>query len=268
MRMRESFATVMLAAAFAASQGAPTAARAEDRRPLDANQIVANVVAADPIGLGGATLTAKLTVTERSGRTRSLAFDAKSRKYAPSLSTSVIAFQSPADVAGMKFLQIQKGDGDDERYLFTPELGRSRRVAGSTRSESFMGTDFSYADLDLRDLRQSHATLRADEVVGRLECYHLDVVPRGADAVYGRIELWVRKDNFVPVRWAMFDKRAAPVRTLAVREMQRLGGRWFVTSSRMTDAVTARSTDLVLERVERRDDLPMEQFSVRAIEKG
>jgi outer membrane lipoprotein-sorting protein len=238
-----------------------------ESRP-SAQHIVSKVVESDPWGLGGAEVAAKAVVTEKSGSRRALVFDAKSRRYAPPLGKSVITFQAPADVAGMKFLQIQNQNSDDERFLYTPDLKRSRRIAGSNRSESFMGTDFSYADLDGRDLRQSAAELKADETVGKFDCYHVAVTPKNADAVYSKIDLWVRKDNFVPIKWQMFDKGSQPVKTLVAKEIQRHGGHWFITGSRMTDNATGRSTELMLEKIERREDIPEASFSVRAIEKG
>lgn len=243
-------------------------ADAEPAKPLSAAQIMARVVEADLWGLGGGEVKARAIVTEKSGKQRSLAFDAKSRKHAPPLGKSLLTFHAPADVAGMKFLQIQSGEGDDERFLYTPELKRSRRIAGSNRGESFMGTDFSYADLDARDLRQSDSARRADEAIGKFDCYRVDVIPKNGDAVYGRIDLWVRKDNFVPLKWIMFDKRSQPVKTLMARELSRIDGRWMITGSRMTDGATGRATDLLLEKVDRHEAIPFETFSVRALEKG
>jgi outer membrane lipoprotein-sorting protein len=229
---------------------------------------VARVAESDPWGLGGAEVNARAVGTEKTGKTRALVFDAKSRRYAPPLGKSIITVQAPADIAGMKFLQIQNSDSDDERFLYTPELKRTLRIAGSNRSESFMGTDFSYADLDGRDLRQSSSVLKADETIGKFDCDHLAVTPKNGDAVYAKIDLWVRKDNYVPLKWVMFDKRLSPVKTLLAKEIQRHGGRWFITGSRMTDASTGRSTELMLEKVDRREDIPLDTFSVRAIEKS
>jgi hypothetical protein len=262
---------LVFAIAAAAAVHVPVEAAAETKAAtpaLTAPQIVAKVVESDPWGLGGAEVNAKAVVTEKSGKSRALVFDAKSRRYAPPLGKSLITFQAPADVAGMKFLQIQNADSDDERFLYTPELKRSRRIAGSNRSESFMGTDFSYADLDGRDLRQSTSVLKSDETIGKFDCYHVAVTPKNADAVYSKIELWVRKDNYVPLKWVMFDKKGQAVKTLVAKEIQRHGGRWFITGSRMTDNATGRSTELMLEKIDRREDIPLDDFSVRAIEKG
>ncbi len=267
--MKKSLAfTIVLALSGVALVHAPETDAVAAPAAMTAPQIVAKVAESDPWGLGGAEVNAKAIVTEKSGKSRALVFDAKSRRTAPPLGKSIITFQAPADVAGMKFLQIQNADTDDERFLYTPELKRSRRIAGSNRSESFMGTDFSYADLDGRDLRQSTSVLKADETIGKFDCYHLDVTPKSADAVYSRIELWVRKDNFVPLKQIMFDKKNAPVKTMMTKEIQRHAGRWFITGSKMTDNGTGRQTELVLEKIDRREDIPLDNFSVRAIEKG
>jgi hypothetical protein len=272
--MKTSHVLTFVVAAVATTAmhaGAPREAAAETKASsatLTAAQIVAKVSDSDPWGLGGAEVAARAVVTDKAGKTRSLVFDAKSRQYAPPLGKSIITFQAPADIAGMKFLQIQNDGSDDDRFLYTPELKRSRRIAGSNRADAFMGTDFSFADLDGRDLRQSNSRLLPDEPMGKFDCYHLAATPKAGDAVYSKIELWVRKDNFVPLKWVMFDKKSTPVKTLIAKEIQRHGGRWFITGSRMTDNATGRATELVLEKVDRRDDIPLDNFSVRAIEKG
>ena len=170
VHMKTSFALAFVVAIAANASLAGATAPS-----LTAPQIVSKVVESDPWGMGGAEVNAKAVVTEKSGKTRSLVFDAKSRRTAPPLGKSVITFSAPADVAGMKFLQVQNSSSDDERYLYTPDLKRSRRIAGSNRNDSFMGTDFSYADMDARDLRQADSVLKGDEKVGKFDCYHLIV---------------------------------------------------------------------------------------------
>jgi hypothetical protein len=268
MKLSSSLCLVSAALVMVCASGESTAEASATAPALTAAQIVAKVTESNSWGMGGAEVRAKAVVTEKAGKTRALVFDGKSRQDGPQLGKSVITFQAPADVAGMKFLQIQSPSADDERFLYTPDLKRSRRIAGSNRSDSFMGTDFSYADLDGRDLRQSTSVLRGDEVIGKFDTYHVSVTPQNGDAVYSKIDLWVRKDNFVPLKSVMFDKKSTPVKTLVAKEIQRHGGKWFVTGSRMTDNATGRSTELLFEKVDRRDDIPLETFSVRAIEKG
>jgi hypothetical protein len=263
--MMRNYRLALLALSVLLSGVAPAEAAATSP---DADGILAKVVEADPFGLAGAEISARIVVSEPSGSTRTLAFDAKSRRHDASLGRSMITFRAPADVAGMRFLQVQNKESDDERYLYTPDLKRSRRVAGSSRGDSFMGTDFSYADLDARELRNGKAKLVGEETVGKALCWRLDVTPRSPDAVYGHLELWVREDNHMPLKWVIYDRAGKLQKTLVARELRRTGDRWFVTASRMTQHGTGRSTDLLLERVTPKNDIPIEAFSLRALERG
>src|SRR5262245_13916423 len=110
---------------------------------LSADQVVARVLESDPWGLNGGEITASVVLTDKRGSRRELAFVAASRQHDPPLSKSLVRFSSPPDLAGAGFLQIQHRDGDDDRYLYLPALKRSRRISGNSRSNAFMGTDFS-----------------------------------------------------------------------------------------------------------------------------
>lgn len=237
-----------------------------DAARLTAQQVVEKAIDADSWGRDGVEATARVTVTEKNGQKRELAFEAKSRRYAPPLAKSLLKFTAPADVAGMKFLLVQKNDGDDERTMYMPELKRSRRVAAGNRTERFMGTDFTYADMDRKDIRNGTPILDADENIGKFPCYHLKVSTTVADAPYKRVEVWVRKDNLIPLKWVMFDAVGAPMKTLVAKELQRHDGRWQITRSMMSDHNSGRTTEILIERVETRE-VPMDAFTTANLEK-
>ena len=247
--------TILLVATARAGAAPPTAA-----------EVLARVLDVEPWGLADAEVQARATLTDKRGSSSTLAFSSRSRRYDPPLAKSLVRFSEPSDLAGAGFLQVQKKDGDDDRFLFLPELKASRRISGNLRSNAFMGTDFSYADLDRRDLRDGTATLGADETLGKYDCYRLSVVPRGASQ-YKRIEMWVRKDNFLPLQSEMYDRSDKLLKTMAAKEVKRIAGRWFITRSLMTNHKEQHSTDLTLETVTPRSDLPDEEFTTRVLEK-
>jgi outer membrane lipoprotein-sorting protein len=253
------FVSVAIAAIVTTRASADPAPSAPD--------IVKNVLNADPWGLNGATVAVHATLTDKRGATSNLALVARSKRYDPPLSKSIVRFSAPPDLAGAGFLQIQKRDGDDDRYLFLPELKRSRRISGNLRANAFMGTDFSFADLDRRDLRDSDARLTGDEPVGRWPCYVLDLVPKREDAQYSHIEMWVRKDNFLTLRMKMYDKGGVLQKTFEAIEVKRVSGQWFISKSRMQDVQHEHTTELVLDDIEVRSDIGDDEFTVRALEK-
>jgi len=164
-------------------------------------------------------------------------------------------------------LQVEKEDGDDDRYLFLPDLKRSRRISGNLRGNSFMGTDFSFADLDRHDLRDSDSQLGGDENVAKWPCFVVHVQPKRDDAQYSRLEMWVRKDNYLPLRIKMFDKARVLVKTLEVVEVRRVAGRWFISKSTMHDLQHEHTTELMLDEIDPVGSVSDDEFTVRALEK-
>jgi hypothetical protein len=204
---------------------------------------------------------------EGQARRSTLSLVARSRRYDPPFSKSLVRFTAPADLAGAGFLQIQKRDGDDDRFLFLPELKRSRRIAGNLRGTSFMGTDFSFADLDRRDLRESNTTKLPDENVGPHACFRLQTTPKRSDSPYSLVELWVRKDNYLPLKMKMYDRAKVLFKTFTAQEVRRISGRWYITKSRMVDHVQTHETELVIENIAPATDIADDEFTVRNLEK-
>ena len=237
-----------------------------DAKPT-AKEVLARLLEADPWGLGGAIASAHAELQDKGGARSQLAFTARSRRYASTFAKSLVRFTAPPDLAGAGFLQIQKSDGDDDRFLFLPELPRARRISGNLRGSSFMGTDFSFADLDRRDLRESNVKSLPDENIGKYPCFHLDYEPRRADSPYSHVEIWVRSDNSLPLKMNLFDRSNALWKTFSAQEVRRVAGHWYVTKSLLMDKRSGHQTLLVIDKVEPAADLSEDEFTVRNLEK-
>ena len=217
---------------------------------LTARQVVDLVVDGDPWGMADAEVVTHGIMKDKHGSTSELRFTSKAKRYAPPLSETLVRFSEPPELVGAGFLQMQKQEGDDDRWLFLPELKRSRRISGSLRSSSFMGTDYSFADIDKRDLRESSVKLMPDELLaGKYDCWHVVVNPTREDAEYSRLDVWIRKDNHMPVLFRMFDKAGDLLKILTAEEVRRIGGSWYITKSRMQNVREQHETQWILERV-------------------
>jgi hypothetical protein len=235
---------------------------------LTADQVLRRGLDHDPWGMGGATIKARLTLTDKRGSTEQLGFSAQSVQYDAPLAKSIVRFTAPPELRGAGFLQVQKRNSDDDRFLFLPDLARSRRISGNLRNNAFMGTDFSFADLDRRDLREGQVTFSKEAVVLGVLCYGLDVVPpKAADSDYSHIELWIAKDTFLPTKMNMYDRSRVPLKAFLAERIDKIDGEWFITRSLMTNTRTSHSTLLVLDHVAVTKSLPDSTFSLGALER-
>jgi hypothetical protein len=116
-------------------------------------------------------------------------------------SKTILRFTAPAEVKGVALLIVNHTDRASDQWMWTPALERDRRVAFQDRSSRFFGTDFSFEDLEERDVSQFDYKLLGDDSVGGTACWKLESRPKQTkSSQYTSSLLWIRKDNYVIVR--------------------------------------------------------------------
>jgi len=68
-------------------------------------------------------------------------------------SRSLAIFLSPPDQRGMKLLTIESDERRADHFLFLPMLRKVKRIYGGSRREAFLGSEFSYEDMERQRLR-------------------------------------------------------------------------------------------------------------------
>src|SRR5262249_54573043 len=80
---------------------------------------------------------------------RPMRVDLFDKKYPGRQQKTMAYFSAPDSVKGTAFLAITHGDRAADQWLYLPEARRARRIGGEVRKQGFVGTDFTYHDLDL-----------------------------------------------------------------------------------------------------------------------
>lgn len=62
-------------------------------------------------------------------------------------SKSLLEFLLPKDVAGTKLLTWSFADKEDSQWIYLPAFKKVKRISSSSKSSSFMGSEFTYEDL-------------------------------------------------------------------------------------------------------------------------
>ena len=78
-------------------------------------------------------------------------------------SKAMMRFTAPAEVKGVALLVVNHPDRASDQWMWTPAIGRDRRIAQQDRSTRFFGTDFSFEDLEERDVDQFDYRLMGNE---------------------------------------------------------------------------------------------------------
>jgi hypothetical protein len=180
-------------------------------------------------------------------------------------SKAIIRFIEPAEVKGVALLVVNHPDRSSDQWMWTPAIGRDRRIAQQDRSTRFFGTDFSFEDLEERDVNQFDFAMQGDESIDGAACWRIDSTPKqGKSSQYTSSRIWIRKDNYVPVQYENYVKDKL-VRRLVEKDIQNIQGIWTARLLEMTDLGRKSRTILKLENV--RYNVPMkdDDFTVLAL---
>jgi outer membrane lipoprotein-sorting protein len=180
----------------------------------------------------------------------------------------LMRFLSPSDVKGAGFLVWGQKDRQDDQWLYLPELRRVRKIAANNRNGSFMGSDFSYHDMEDRSVDEAeHRLLRTEPCAGH-QCHVLESVDKDpSSAVYSKSQSWIRTDEYLPVRMELFDKKGEHLKTATFEDYERIKDTWV--ARRLTMHNLRKDTRTVLEIREVRIDegLGDELFTQRYLQR-
>jgi len=180
-------------------------------------------------------------------------------------SKSVLRFTAPAEVKGVALLVVNHPERASDQWMWTPAIERDRRIALQDRSTRFFGTDFSFEDLEERDVNQYEYVLRGDDSVDGAMCWKIESTPRETkSSQYTRSLVWVRKDNYALARIENFVKEAL-VRRLVYSDIQNVQGIWTARQLEMTDVRRGSRTRLTLDQLQYNVALKDEDFTLQAI---
>src|SRR6266851_4438364 len=93
-------------------------------------------------------------------------------------SKMVLRFTAPAEVKGVALLVVNHPDRASDQWMWTPAIERDRRIALQDRSTRFFGTDFSFEDLEERDVDQFEYSLSGEEAVDGVACWRVESIPK------------------------------------------------------------------------------------------
>ncbi|MGQ0504670.1 MAG: outer membrane lipoprotein-sorting protein [Myxococcaceae bacterium] len=219
------------------------------------------------LNLLGLTVELKLSTTAKDGTTKEQVLTSSAKKI-DGRDHSIARFSQPTGVAGVAVLTVAgKGDDAAEISLFLPKLKRVRKVAKTQRGQSFMDTDFSYADLGgTGDTPDSSLKRIGDQKIDGREVFVLTGTA-GPDSPYGEVTVFVDKETYVPLRGDYKDKAGKPYKLYRSIKLKKFKERTIAATSVMENLQTGSKTQVEVLKLEE-SKWGDEAFTERALERG
>jgi outer membrane lipoprotein-sorting protein len=156
--------------------------------------------------LDGSEATIKMTLIDEKGGKREREMASATKLFdGGKTEKRVFRFLSPADVQGTGFLVFDYEAKADDAWIYLPALRKTRRILSSQGSQQFMGSEFTYGDLNTPALDDyTYALVKEEPCAGGETCYVVDAVPKSKETAaadgYSKRTYWVSKSKFVPLK--------------------------------------------------------------------
>ncbi len=144
----------------------------------------------------------------------------------------LVVFLSPADIKGTALLTWEQEDRENDQWLYLPAQKKMQRIAKGSKKNYFMGTDFTYEDMEPEDLKTFNYTiLRTEKLKLRKnvsECYVIEAIPvndkKKRESGYSKRIMWIEKEHLYTLKVEFYDRRSRLQKVQTNYKMENVSG--------------------------------------------
>jgi outer membrane lipoprotein-sorting protein len=183
---------------------------------------------------------------------------------------SIMFFQSPADVKNTSFMNWSYDDENrsDDQWIYLPALKKTKRISSDSKSDYFMGSDFTYDDLGDRKLDDDTHKLLREETIDGVAYYVVESTPKDEDYLYTKTTTWIRKDNFIGLKKEFYDEDEDLLKILHIKKFEEISGFLIITNSEMQNVQKNHKTKMILSDININTGISDSKFTERMMSRG
>ncbi len=182
----------------------------------------------------------------------------------------IMFFLSPADVRLTSFMNwsYDEAGRDDDQWIYLPALKKVKRISSDSKSDYFMGSDFTYDDLgDRHPSEDDHKLLREEKFNGE-DCYVVESISKEGEYMYSRTVTWIIKGKWIGLKKEFYDEDEEFLKTLTVNKYDKIKDYWIILHSQMHNIQKDHTTDMQLENLNVDIGIPDSRFTERMMKRG
>ena len=225
--------------------------------------------------LDGAESLAVLTIYNAKGDKRVRKTAMVSKLYEDGKTEKrLIRFVAPADVKGTGLLTVDYEKQTDDMWLFMPALRKTRRIVASEKAKSFMGSEFSYADITPPAVEDFKQKIVRTEEKGGVMCWVIESVPINDEIAeengYSKRVAHIGQPDYTIRGALLYDLDGELHKELTVhgvKEVDTEKHRYQPTHMVMVNKQNGRKSEMKVEQIQLRPDVPDDYFTTRYLER-
>lgn len=214
-----------------------------------------------------------LSIIDKKGRERIRKTAMASRSYPDGTEKRIIKFLFPPDIKGTGMLIFDYEDKEDDMWIYLPAIRKTRRIISEEKSTSFMGSEFTKADMSAPNPDDFTFEILGETNVDNVACHKIEINPVSEKIAeeYGfhRKVTSIDKENFM-IREALYYNRFEELfKILKVKEIELLNKnnhKYMATHMVMENKINSRKSIMEINKMEYNPNVKEDYFTIRYLE--
>ena len=203
---------------------------------------------------GNMEMTSTLTIIDARNRQR-IRRIVTARKKFRGTEKMILRFLEPTEVKGTTLLVYDHDAKSDEMWVYLPALHKVRRIVSEEKSKSFMGSEFSHADMSKPTLEDFTYALHGTEIINGtvndvlvLQC-RTEAVAR--ELGYRSKQIWIDQQTGLTSMIRFFGPDQQLLKEQLFSDYQKLpDGSFFARSMSMTNLQNKRKSVIQVDAIQ------------------
>jgi hypothetical protein len=235
--------------------------------PQDARLIAGK--ATNAINFESSEMVTTLKIYDDKGNTRIRQVINATRKSGEKTMT-LIKFLSPADVKGTSLLIYDYENKDDDMWIYLPALRKSRRIISSEKGKSFMGSEFSNADMSKPNMDDFTYSIEGSENLNGKDCWKIESTGKTdeikMDNGYSRKISWIEKTTYLTLKTVYYDLSGNDAKIMTLSDYRKQNnGKYFAFAMQMENLINHRESEIIIDKFQLGSRLGEDDFSVASL---
>ncbi|MBN2480318.1 MAG: outer membrane lipoprotein-sorting protein [Bacteroidales bacterium] len=234
----------------------------------NARQIAEN--AANAVDFTSMEMAATLRIIDNRGNERIRQIANATRKFNETTKT-LIRFLAPADVKGTAMLVYEYEEQPSDMWIYMPALRKTRRIISSEKGNSFMGSEFSNADMARPVLDNFTYRLLGTDIISGKTCWKLESVCINDELEdengFSKKIAWIGQTGYLTLKVEYYDGDDDLFKIMLLNDYRKQeNGKYFAFQMEVSNVQTGRKSILTIDKFQTGSGLDENSFAVAGLD--
>lgn len=206
-----------------------------------------------------------LKIYNAKGRERIRQITTASKKFGE-INKTIIKFTAPADVKGTAMLIYDYENKDDDMWIYMPALRKTRRIVSSEKGKSFMGSEFTNADMSKPNMNDFDYKIFSSEIYNGHSYWKIETTCKNEDIEdengYSKKIAWIEKVTYLCHKVEFYDFTGELYKTQFIEQYKKQSNsKYFAFYMKMENKQNGRKSVMTINKFQIGSKLTESRFT-------